>query len=416
MAYAFINAYLVPKGTVQPPAAVAIGSMLLYDIFNNFSSGTIVLTNPSLIGDQYVDLVTLQQSGLPMPNITFNSWLGTLGVSPIPASTTAPSYIQPVKVAVTYQDTWATGYYLNRIHPTIPDATNLPVASLTDGLVTSDYGANVTALSTYGLFHVNGYLHRSFPNGTGVQLVGAGATTEVSGKNTSGILNFTSIGALTQIAITPDKVSLEPGLTYNNSAIINLNTDLTNKTLMMSIGGVLHTEQDVLLVLNRSQGIVKIRTGKMDFMERMVYQLDKIDLSSLGIMTGFSTSQTEIMSVPALTAPETIFKYLTLPQTFAIIIDNPNVFVEWTYPQNSGVWGRYTSQEDPVTPMIDVRGRFIPYIRKAEGRVISYITTDDEYRNFIYRTADINDLRVVTNGCKIGQYRAFPRFLKIYTQ
>jgi len=97
-------------------------------------------------------------------------------------------------------------------------------------------------------------------------------------------------------------------------------------------------------------------------------------------------------------------------------VNNPNVYIDWTYPQNSGVWGRYTSLEDPQAPMINSRGRFIPYLRHPEGRLVAYLTTDDEVRQHMYKTINLAGAEVVTNGYTIPQRRAFPRFLKIFTQ
>lgn len=408
--YTYVSATLLEKGVHGIPQPVNISAMLLFNIFANYSAGTIVLTNPSLEGNQYVDLIELQASGLPLTNVAFNTWLGSIGSRTIPASTDAPP--EPDPKYVLYQDAFDRGFHVNRISPVIHPSNNPPADMKTDAYIHADYIDN-HRLQTKVLTTVNGYLHYSAPYLTGLKITDAGATLDISRKNNIGLLDFTYVGGLEQIRLTANMIKPEVGVAIKSSIIIVLNKDITNKSFLISIGGFLHGEHDICQVLNRQTGVIKILLWKINIIARIVSSYKGINLSSLDLN---STSENDpVLTMENLQRDSTVTNYLQVSQSFVIIVDAPVLYVDWTYPMSGEVFGVYDSDEDPQTPIINEQGRFIPYVRRVEGKIKGYCLTDDEYKIPVYQTADISLEEAIDDSSDVdGRDKAFPRFLKLF--
>lgn len=407
--YSYVSAHLIPKGSAVQPVSVNISSMLLHTIFLNYQGGYITLSNPALGGLVYVELGELQQSTLPLRNLAFTTWLGSLGALTIPSTTDEPNYDLP-KV-VRYRDAYASGFAVNKIHPTYSGTVQVDNHELSDAIMTGEF-LNVPYAQDYLLTTVNGFLHYSYPRENGIVIEGASRTLETGDNNSVGLLNFIDVGEIKQYRLSPTTVLNENDLPLHISAIIQLGVPLTGKTVLCSIGGVLHGEHDIVSVLDRENGVIKIRTNKLDLLYRYMTTRRMIDLSGLDLNLPEPIENASLTQ--AFKTDAAVMNYLTSTHSFAIVVDNPTMAVSRTLPLYSQLLGEYTSTLTDALPLIGNNGRLIPYRRTRQGAFFSLQIDKDEYRVPAYVTTNPADLGTVADVSHHSQREALkPYFLRI---
>ena len=77
--YVYVNSVLRKKNTDEAWKEVNINNMLLSDLFNNYSSGHIKLSNKYLSKPVYLDLQEFKAMEISIPDLTFNMWLLYIG-------------------------------------------------------------------------------------------------------------------------------------------------------------------------------------------------------------------------------------------------------------------------------------------------------------------------------------------------
>lgn len=407
--YSYVSAHLIPKGNAVQPVPVNISAMLLHTIFRDYTGGHITLSNPALGGLVYVDLIELQESTLPLRNLAFSAWLGSIGAHTIPSTPDEPDYALP-KV-VRYRDAFGSGFVATKIHPTFSGTVQIDDHELSDAIMTGEF-LNVGYAQDYLLTAVNGFLHYSYPRENGIVIAGASRTLETGDNNAIGLLNFFDVGAIQQYRLNPQMVLNENDLPLHISVIVHLGVPLTGKSVLCSIGGVLHGQHDVVSILDRENGVIKIRTNKLDLLYRYMTTRRMIDL------TGLDLNLPEPMETASLSqafkTDSTVRNYLTCAYSFIVVIDNPTVAVSRTFPLYSELLGEYTSTLPDALPLIGNNGRIIPYRRTKQGSFFSLQIDKDEYRVPAYVTANPSDRDTVADLSHHSQREALkPYFLRI---
>lgn len=357
--YTLVDAVLRESGINKVWSSVDIVNMTLPQIFKKYHSGYIVLRSVSLDHNQYVDLAELKQLKLPITTQPFYLWLNALGNTALPSTEVEPAFAES---RVGYTDAWSANYKMILVDP----ASGLPSDSrvrtdLTDGLLFRN-GLPARYLSN-ALITVNGFLHRSAVHGVGLQVEGAGKTLQMSQNNQVGLLSFTNVGDIQLLGLSPDQI-----LKGNNNrslydeTYVNLGVDLTNKSLLMSLGGYLNTAG--IEVINPEIGLLRLRVSRMNFHKRIIESMNKIDLSSLDLYRPDHLPNT--ISITQCLDDNAIRSYLQLSQTFFIIVDTPGISINRVPIDNVKLYGLYESNTEPKWPMIDSLGRLPEYVKNRQ--------------------------------------------------
>ena len=102
--------------------------------------------------------------------------------------------------------------------------------------------------------------------------------------------------------------------------------------------------------------------------------------------------------------------YLKHSTSFIVLLDNPEIFKEITYPQQRNIPNNYLTDTKPILPMMTRLGKFEEYvaIRDVDRYVLE--TADCQYHVRFYNSYRImdkntylNDAGIPTNRLKIPQ-------------
>lgn len=251
--------------------------------------------------------------------------------------------------AIKYSDGWRAGWDVRRIpYFGSPDADQ-PLGVKTDllltrfGVVYSDYDENC-------LITVNGLLHNFYIEpGYGIRVLGGGRSNDICRKNNFGMISFRELGGASRIAITTEMVSQPDGTDLKDGALINLGVDLTGKSVLLSLGGYLHAVDDIVNVIGPETGLIKVDIQKSQIYPRLFESQQIIDLDVLEMVRSpadnKAISQSEFMSDTVLR------KYLTMSQTFAIVVNSPVLYRDKHHVQRSKLPGVLYELQEPLYPI-----------------------------------------------------------------
>lgn len=392
--YTLITAVLREKGPNKTWEEVDISQKKVSDIFSAYISGYIVLTNPLLSGEQIVDFHTLKQLNLPFGtgDFTFTVWLGSFPNTLLPVLTKEPKYSFGSAV---YADAYRSGFKMEPCHPTASSNANYTKAQLTDGYIQKDLTSSGD-IEDYALIVVNGLLHLHSAFKDGVRVRGMMKSMWNAGDNNIGVISFAKIGRLQLIPITKDIIDRQSGdIDLRNEAFVNTGIDLNRKSVMASIGGYL-VYGDAIRTVNADNGIVKIDLSRFDLPRRIFNSRNIIDLSSLNLTT--SQLDPRIISPEELRSDEVILEYLTLSQSFLIVVDTDAIVTEKRKVPFSGVFGTYEYKGNPKEVLMDSKGQISHYWPVELENDDLHVVCENDYDSFELRsTTGWRDLRGFSN-------------------
>lgn len=335
--YTLVTAVLKERNTNKPWSEVDLEQVTVNDFKNNYISGYVVLTNRSLAGEHIVDYMTFLTGNLPQPliNITFPQWLALIGNRILPVIT-EPNFSYG---EAWYSDAIKAGWRIERAHPISPYTDNYTQADLTDGLMVKP-SVSMDVFGEYILTTQNGLLHYSYPTDKGLKVKDLTKSFYSSNKQNVGVMSFTDIGKVTQIPINlANLIPVDPTDNMMREFHIDTNMDLTNKTVWVSIGGYLHTDIEEVFVVNRETGLVGVDLKKVDIPRRIAHSSTLIDLSSLGVfMEDWSPT---LFDLKELKSRAVMQRYLTLSQSFVIVIDTQSIDIKKEEIEFTGIVGVY---------------------------------------------------------------------------
>lgn len=355
--YSLVTAVLKERNSNKPWSEVDLNNVTVSDFFNDYISGYVVLTNLSLPGEHIVDYMTFLTGPYPMPlvNIRFPQWLALIN------NRVLPTIKEP---EFSYGEAWwssacKSGWHVARAHPVSPSTENYTPADLTDGLLTKP-SVSMEVYGDYILVTQNGLLHLSYPTDQGMKVVDLTQSFYSSGKDSVGVMSFTDIGKVQQVPVTIENLyPVDPNDNMMREFHVDTKTDLTNKTVWISIGGYLHTDIDEVFAVNRETGLIGVNLEKIDIPRRIAHSSQYIDLSSLGIfIPDFAPT---LFNLKDLKTHAVMQRYLTLSQTFVIIIDTQNIQVVREELEYTGVVGTYICPRRRSYPVFNQYGMFQYY-------------------------------------------------------
>lgn len=276
-----------------------------------------------------------------------------------------------------YKEAFMAGYNAVSIHSLLNN-------SITDLMLTRD--APITGYNEFYkhcLVSINGYYHLTDTNGDdGIVVYNGASSLKIANQCQIGIYNFKDISSIELLPITTDMIYKqdldEP---YSSSAFIKLNKDLTNKTLLLSLGGYLHTIDQITVSIVGSD-IIKINFSNYPILDRFYESVNYLNLSSMNLNT---TDKNPLqISIEELSSDERLLAYMTLSQSFFVILDTPEIFVNRQYIKKSNSYGRYVSYIRPLYPLVTNLGRHPEYNYHIEDGYYSINVPDNTTQNKIY--------------------------------
>ena len=99
----------------------------------------------------------------------------------------------------------------------------------------------------------------------------------------------------------------------------------------------------------------------------------------------------------------TILNWLLMSQSFAVIVDAPNVYTQRIPVDEIDTNGVYESVETPLSPFMDAFGRLQEYVVKRNDEIYQIHIEQGVYRQMLYETGDAAG-KVVNDKTAAGYY------------
>lgn len=372
--YSFVNAIGLARSIGSQWHEVDLSNILVFDIFTTYTKVYLVLANPSLPDDVFVDIDILRQE-FSSYNGTLNQLLVTLDNRTLATVPALPS--TAVKVA-RYSDATRSNYKidLTKIGVVTPD--NYPASELDDIEITRPlYPTDLSLLHTHCLISVNGYYHLTDTDGERAYVYNAAKTLRQSRCNHVGILSFLDIGALQKVIIDPDNIYPQvPTSSLSERIFFDVSQDLTNKSYLLVLGGYLVFPSENVF-WQSGEHTLALDINQLQYPERIQESSLYMDLSALGL-----TSLDPIDSVE-LFSDEIIKNYLTLKESYLVVIDTPNLMTNKIFLRHSHLPGMFTAYQDPTLPLIVNYGKVAEYWKTYEDSFWSVTVNDSFLRNYV---------------------------------
>lgn len=295
---------------------------------------------------------------------TVQQWLTGIDNRTLPFATTFPTF---VPTYVQYAQAWHAGY---DIQPITRGGSYNPVGSRYDkeDLRVLHPHLDPEDIAKHAMFTVNGLFHLVDYNEDQVVIMGGNRSVVRANDNQVGIYSFKQIGEIKHLPITESMIAAQyAGAFYKDGVYLTIppSVDMTNKTMLLVIGGYLQ-------VLGKTYTRTGDRTYKVDMLnlqllERYYDSYDKIDLTSLGLSV--YEDNPSLIAVADILQNVTLKAYLTLEQSFFVIVDSPSFFQELVPLDYAGFPGRYIDFDHRYLPLVGAYGRMIENHRIQEDGV-----------------------------------------------
>lgn len=387
--YTLVSAMLRLKNSDEEWKSTNIGNMLISDIFNKYSSGFIKLTNQYLTNPVYLDMQEFRALQIPTPNLTFNLWLSHMGNKVITTNETEPKIVSG---SITYCDAWQAGYKIKRMNLHNDDTENMVNGDLPNLHIGSNEVA-VTELDKYTIPIVNGYLHNAEAYKNGLKVLDGAISIDNSGNNQVGLISFKAIGEIKRIPIKTNMLTpTTPNGLLSRGLFINLNKNIGNQQVLLSIGGYLIYGKKHIKVINNEVGIIRVDMDSIDLPNKLLNSINDINYDKTII--NISDTYPRSLVIETINTNPAIRHILTNSTSFVILVDTEILTVERKMMDNIKLFSMYESAENPVLPMIDYNGKLPVYHKEKQGdRYV--IRAQPQYQNHHnYRTSDGDDIRI----------------------
>jgi hypothetical protein len=290
------------------------------------------------------------------PSVTVQQWLTAQGNKTLPFEAVTPT-LTPRYVA--YVHAWHAGYdFVPRPRNGVV-GTNMSLWEQED-LIATHPDFTPAYINDYALFQVNGYIHINDFTDAGCRIVDGNRTVRVSNDNQIGLLSFEDVGKITKAPITSAMVVPQrTGAPLKDAVYVTIPTkyNLTNKTVLMVIGGYLHTSGRAFTQIG--DRTYKVNLPNLMMLDRYLQAKQHLDLSAMG-MTDY-TDNPSLTSIAELYSDTAIRAWLTMSQSFFVIVDAPSFFHSVEPVEDAGLPGRYYTYVKTDLPLMGAYGRGLDY-------------------------------------------------------
>lgn len=386
--YTLVSAIAEPLGGDSRWKEVSIGSLAMRAIYSTYANAVAVLTNSFLNHPVALDLALIRATW-GTSDLTLSQVLASLGSASLPTSDTIPTLATRY---ARYQDAFRAGYKITPKHPLYAIDMDVPLADKRD-LALQREDVDYLDFRKYAMVSVNGYWHQVDSDNLAVYVKDGDVSRQKSGQATIGVFSFKNLGELTYVPITPEMVYKQrPEQQLRHTAYIDVGQDLSDYTVILVLGGYMHVLDKNTFFRTGDRGLA-VSVENLPLFERYHESRQMLDFSSLPLqLTNRNDSQ---VGVSDLLSDACIRAYLTLPQSFIVLLKNTRVFAT-RYPiRATPAPGVFTSYVKPEWPLVLGYGKNANYWSTFEDGQWSVTTVEDVRARPLYHTVDAKTLNSI---------------------
>lgn len=332
-----------------------ISNIPLRELFSTYSGIYVILSNPYITGDVAFNVYNLvnthADSTMSLSQFLVNNGALTLQTEPKENGVFNKKFVK-------YVDVFKSGYTVGNTAPNTPPGTNHAAQDKT-WLTLNKEGVRSETIFNYCLANVNGFFHMMDYDQHAVYVIDGMRSNFISNTNLIGLLSFADIGTIKCVPIKPDMVYKQnPSQGYKDSLCIDIGESVAGKSLALVLGGYLHLVDTTLFKMIDDDRCV-INFSNYPFMERYYESGNYIDLSGMALET--TENNPSQRGVENFYSDDNILSYLTLSQSFFVIIDAQDLTLTKKYLRRQLMPEQYISDIDPILPMVVGGGKLANY-------------------------------------------------------
>lgn len=284
-----------------------------------------------------------------------------------------------------YSDAFRAGYKVEIVGRNAAFGALIPRADRKDlRIERPDPDTNMGDVYAHSLVSVNGLFHITDTDDKYLYVLDGGASSLKSRQNQVGIWSFKNIAPIKTKPIYPYMINNQGGTAeFSDRVYINTTEDTENKTVMMVVGGYLvMPEKGIFFPTGNNTFCLNV--GRLPLLQRFYESLPYLDFSSLGLDT--STVNENQISLQQFYSNPVINKYLTLNQTFLVIIDKQDLFFNKHFIRHSNLPGMFTAYREPKQPLFTGYGKVAEYWKTEEDGQWSVTVQDSYLQNKVFNS------------------------------
>lgn len=340
-------------------ADLDISNMVLSELFRDYSKVFAIVQDEFMSSPGSLDLATLRDKWLTS-KLTFGEFLVQNGNKTL----TVSDHLPVIKTRyVRYEDGFRAGYQIKPIAPGAAPDADYPNADKTNLYLTHPK-VDFNVFNKRALVSINGYFHYTDGDGAGATVKDGMRTCRQSRENGIGIYSFYNVSSLNCYPIKPEMI--KPTVAdnpYRYGVVIDTGLDLANKAVFMSLGGYLIAfEPQVLKRINDQMLFLSLQN--VPIVERYHESRKTIDYSLLPFERNAGSES--LVNVDDFLSDENLLAYLTMSQSFLIVLDNPDVYVDQERFHVLPGKGRGVAYTKPILPLRVGAGRMAEYWKVFE--------------------------------------------------
>lgn len=392
--YNLVSALAMSRTIGAQWQTVDLSQTPVYQIYNNFTKVFLTVSNIFVEGNVYIDFDILREEFSAFDG-KIDDLFTVIGNRSLETVDKLPN----AKVRYSaFSDAFRAGYkvetcIIGQTTPRNPVPSDLKDLKLTR----PDFDTNMSLIHSHCLVTVNGFVHRTDTDGKAAYVYDGRASLTKSRHNQLGLISFLDVGALKKVPILPENIySQETNSKLWTRTYLHINEDLTNKSVILILGGYMVFPEDGIFWQTGDRTFA-INFSSFPFIQRFFESEKYLDFSSLGLSK--HTQNDEIVSALELMSDDVLKKYLTLSQSFFVIVDTPSLFTNKHYIRDTNMPGMFITNKEPTQPLLTGFGKVSEYWKTEEDGQWSVTVQDSFLQNFTFSTRPTKELKNITPAC-----------------
>lgn len=292
--------------------------------------------------------------------LTVSQWLSTIGDQSLPTRDYIP---QSKTETVFYNDLYSAGYKVEITHRLEPFESKTSDDEKHDIRLTR-YGTDYQDVYNHCLITVNGLIHRTDYDRNGVYVRNGAQSSRIANEHHLGGISFRNIGKLTFIKINPEDIYSRPETPLYNTAMVRLPENIGERIPLLVMGGYLHILDDSYAVTGERS--IRISVDRTPYIDRFYASRKLMSLSSLEDLCERDSRNEDHFVYADLIKDEVMRAYLTMDNSFIVLLEADNLFVEKHKLEDPHLPGRYYAYQKPQWPLMTELGRLPAYVADQE--------------------------------------------------
>ena len=383
MSYVFVAATARERSLEAGWEAVTLTGLTLSQIFEQYQGIYLELSHFAYPHTIFLNLYAMRKElDLEAKSKTVEQWLEDNATNTLPTINNLP---ESRELWVKYNDAFLSGFDVDLVNIGRAADSEMPAGDKNDLLLKKN-NVNFSQMWKYLLVSVNGFFHRSVLGPDSLYVIEGGRTRRLCNQNHAGLMSFREVASTTQVQIRPEMIHpVKAGRNLSEGVLITMPDSISGKTPLLVIGGFLHVLDSTYSVIG--DRTIQIHMADYNLADRFFHSYGKINLDSVP----FEHSQfnPRKISVNSLHSDPVVKAYLTLPQSFIVLLDTEDVYLRKHRLDNTQLPGVY-QQEGPFKrlPMFGTYGSIYDYVAYKEYEKYVYNVNYVNEPNLNYRTTE----------------------------